>query len=205
MYRERLEKAKARYTARLGKKQLLEEQKQAAEAKLSTAQDSLGTYEKVSLLLQKTSEYSRLQAKTRIEEIVSSALNAVFDDLYSFRVAIITRAGRVEADYSLAKNGLEVKLEKPDFGKGGGVIDVVTLALRLSIIELTDCKGMVLLDEIGKMVSAEYRQPVAEFLKTYSEQFGRQLLLITHATEIADVADKSFSVTQRDGKSEVKE
>ncbi len=199
----RLQAAEKAYTVKHAENKLLEKQFAAAEERKTTAENTLEVFEKVTILLQKTSEFARQQAKTRIEEIVSSALNAVFDDLYSFRIEIVVRAGRVEADYFLAKNGLEAQMKPPDYDRGGGVVDVVTIALRLAIVELVGCQGPVLLDEIGKMVSVGYRQPVAEFLKTYSEQFNRQIILITHAAELAEVADKSFCVTQKNGVSQV--
>jgi DNA repair ATPase RecN len=51
------------------------------------------------------------------------------------------------------------------------------------------------MDEVGKHVSAEYAPNVAFFLKQYSQQLGRQIMLITHNEALAAVADKAFKVT----------
>jgi len=54
------------------------------------------------------------------------------------------------------------------------------------------------------MVSREYLPNVAEFLKQYAAKTGRQVLMVTHAEPLADVADVSYRVSQAgDGVSEV--
>jgi DNA repair ATPase RecN len=61
------------------------------------------------------------------------------------------------------------------------------------------------MDEVGKHVSAEYAPNVAYFLKQYSEQLGRQVVLITHNDHLAAVGDYSLRVSQNSkGISEVK-
>lgn len=199
------EEKRATVIAKRAKKDLLEEQLTAQETLAAALKDQALLLEKVQTLLQKTSEYARQQARGRIEEIVTSALTVVFGEGYRFRIDLVTRANRVEADYYLQSGELETQLSQPDFGRGGGVIDVITLALRLAILELSGNKGPVFLDEIGKMVSAEYAENVAYFLKEYSQRFGRQIILITHNEKLMGVGDKTFRVTQKNGESVVSE
>lgn len=199
-----LKAAHDRYFVKKGKQEVLQQQFQEALAKAAKAQEQLALFEKVSVLLQKTSEFARQQAKARIEEIVTSALSVVFDTGYKFWLELTVRANRPECDYYLEADGVTVRLEQPDFGHGGGVIDVITLALRLAIAELEGVKGPLLLDEVGKHISAEYSANVAFFLAEYSKQFGRQIILVTHNDSLAAAGKRSFLVSQKSGRSEVK-
>jgi len=65
--------------------------------------------------------------------------------------------------------------------------------------------GPLFLDEVGKHVSKEYAPNVAYFLKQYSAQFNRQIVLITHNADLAEIGETSISVTRKpSGESEVK-
>lgn len=187
-----------------GERDILLAQRREAEAQRQKAQAELGINDQVQILLQKTSEFARQQAKRRIEEIVTSALSVVFDRPYQFRISLEVRGNRPEVDYWLHSGEILTQLKPPDYDKGGGVIDVITLALRLAIGELTNLSGPIFLDEVGKHVSAEYAPYVAFFLKEYSEKFNRQIILITHNEALAEIGDVSLSVGIKDGRSEVK-
>ena len=58
-----------------------------------------------------------------------------------------------------------------------------------------------MLDEVGKMVSIDYQPNLAEFLKTYSREFDKQLIMVTHQERVAEVADNTIRVTQKGGRS----
>lgn len=191
------------WAAKDGQRKLLQQQKAAAMNRRDEAQKQLGAYDLVQILLEKTSSYARQQAKQHIEEIVTSALAVVFGRDYRFSIEIETKANQPVAEYYLTSEGVTTQLRRPDYARGGGVVDVVSLALRLAVAELTGIQGPFLLDEVGKHVSQEYAPNVAYFLKEYGQKFGRQMILITHNAALAEVGDVSLGVTQRGGKSEV--
>lgn len=195
--------AAEKITRRIAKRDLLLEQRDAEIVKSVAAAQTLDLNEKVQRLLQLTSEFARQQAKNRIEEIVTSALSVVFAKDYRFRLSLEVRANRPEVDYWLESDGVITQLKPPDYDRGGGVADVVSLALRLAVAELSAVKGPILLDESAKHVSSEYSANVAYFLKEYSQKFGRQIILITHNPVLAEIGDISLSVSQREGKSYV--
>ena len=196
--------ARQKVTAMAAKRDLLIEQQDAESMRSAEATRTLELNEKVQRLLQLTSEFARQQAKSRIEEIVTSALTVVFGKDYKFRLSLEVRSNRPEVDYWLESEGIVTQLKPPDYDRGGGVADVVSLALRLAVTELSEVRGPVFLDEVGKHVSAEYAPNVAYFLKEYSEKFGRQMILITHNEALAEIGEVSLAVSQTNGKSVVK-
>lgn len=208
MYRLQKLKADAAVTAqklaaREGQKQLLLSQRDEAYDRLQSAQGNLGAYDLVQILLQKTSDFARQQAKARIEDIVTSALSVVFGKDYRFSIVLDVKANQPIAEYHLTSEGVSTQLKPPDYDRGGGVADVVSLALRLAVGELSGTRGPIFLDEVGKHVSQEYAPNVAYFLKEYSANFGRQIVLITHNMHLAEIGETSLQVTQSGGKSEV--
>lgn len=185
-----------------GKRDLLVQQKGQKDAELQEIISNISTWEQVQILLSKSSEFAREQLKQKIEETVTAALRSVFEDPgISFHIELSTGANPAASwqvistykDFEVAAN--------PEDAKGGGVTDVVSLALRLSLLELARPKheGPVILDEPGKMISREYLSNVAAFLKKYGEKTGRQIIMVTHHDILADAADMAWFVRLEKG------
>lgn len=144
------------------------------------------------------------QVKVRIEDIVSEALNVVFGGNHKFMIDLTLRGNQPIAEYYLNDDSVITKLEKPDYDRGGGKIDIIALALRLAVGEMEGVDGPLFLDEVGKHVSKEYAPSVAYFLKEYSATFGRQIILITHNADLAEIGEVSLAVKRsQNGESEV--
>ncbi|GEA17776.1 ATP-binding protein [Moorella sp. E306M] len=199
---------RSQYQQAAGQLTLLQKQKEAKLQDLEQAQEDIRVWQLVQALFTKVSDYAREQLKRRVEQTVTAALQAVFaDDDLEFRIEMRTVAGQPAADWQVvSRYGDTVVAASPEDGRGGGITDVVSLALRLALMELARPKpgGPVLLDEVGKHVSANYAPNVAVFLKEYARKTGRQVILITHQAALAEVADVSYQVSQRDGISEVR-
>ena len=118
------------------KRELLEKQREAAVKAKNEAESKLGVFGMVQILLQKTSDYARQQVKTRIEDIVSEALNVVFGGNHKFIIDLTLRGNQPVAEYYLNDDSVLTKLEKPDYDRGGGKVDIIALALRLAVGEM---------------------------------------------------------------------
>ena len=198
---------RSRYQQAAGQLALLEKQKAEKVEHMDAAQKDIEIWQQVQALFAKASEFARAQLKARIEETVTAALQAILaTDSIEFQIDIRLLSGNPAADWSVvSKYGDLTVSAGPEDGRGGGVADIVSLALRLALLELARPRpeGPVLLDEPGKHVSREYLPNMAEFLKQYARKTGRQIIMITHAEALADVADVSYRVTQVNGISEV--
>ncbi len=206
-YEEYLNAMQKAYDTAVGARDLLQGQLAEKEVELAKVREDIATWEQVQALFAKVSEFAREQLKTRIEETVTAALLAVFGEGLTFRINMRTSNGQPAADWQVVSQygDLEVAAS-PEDARGGGITDIVSLALRLAMLELVKPKpgGPVILDEPAKMVSAEYAGNLAYFLKQYAARTGRQVIMVTHNTALAEVADKSYLVTQKDGVSEAK-
>ncbi|MGE5592371.1 MAG: hypothetical protein ACM3X3_01645 [Betaproteobacteria bacterium] len=196
----RLSEMRSKYEQGRGQLELLQRQQAEKESALTVARHDLEIWRQVQILFAKSSEFAREQLKRRIEETVTAALQAVFmDDSLRFQVAIRTLGNQPAADWEVVSRYGDTEIaNSPEDARGGGIVDVVSIALRLAMMELSRPKpgGPVILDEPGKHVSAEYAPNLAFFLRSYAEKTGRQIIMVTHNEALAEVADKAFRVTK---------
>lgn len=206
-----LSELRSRYQQAKGQKEMLEQQKAEKQVALEHAKKDIELWQQVQTLFSKVSEFARAQLKARIEETVTAALQAVFErDDIAFEIEMRTVNNQPAASWQVvsyygAGEDATIVSGSPEDARGGGVSDIVSLALRLALLELARPKpqGPVLLDEVGKHVSKEFAPNVAVFLKQYAEKTDRQIILITHQGDLANVADVSYKVSQENGVSEV--
>lgn len=197
----------SRYNQAAGQLDLLEKQKAEKTEQLASAKQDIEIWQQVQALFAKVSEFAREQLRKKIQDIVTAALQAIFarDDI-SFEIEMRTVNNQPAAYWNVVSMyGDTAVAGNPEDSRGGGVSDVVSLALRLALLELSRPRpqGVIMLDEVGKHVSKEFAPNVAAFLKQYAEKTGRQIVLITHQEDLAAVADVSYRVTQSNGISEV--
>ncbi len=196
-----------RYQRESGQLELLKQQLQSKQTELQQAQTDIEVWKQVQTLLGKVSEFAREQLKKQIEATVTAGLQAILeDDEIRFVIEMSTVAGKPAADWKIVTTrGEQPITASPEDAHGGGIVDIVSLCLRAALLELSRPKpgGPFLLDEPGKMISAEYLPNVAEFLRQYLKKTGRQGIMITHHEPLAEVADVSYRVSQENGVSEV--
>lgn len=189
-----------------GKRDKILEQIKDISADLSTISKNVEVLEKVNILLQKTSEYAREQAKKQIEVIVSNCLQYIFDSNMEFIIEIEELYGKPNAEfYVITKEGKNIIKTKPELSRGGGVVDIISLALRISFLQVHKplIQGPLILDEPAKHVSEDFIFNVADFLKRTSEMFDRQIIMVTHNNHLSSVSTNSYRVQLKGTESKV--
>lgn len=158
--------------------------------------------EEALMILQIVSKQTQEQLEYRISELVTLALEAVFDDPYKFKVVYETKRNKTEARLWLERNG---SLIDPLDSAGGGVVDVASFALRVALWSLANPKtdSVIILDEPFKHLSSDLQAKAGQMLKEISTRLGLQILMVSHIEELVDEADKVFQVSQSKGISNV--
>lgn len=195
--RDRLGRARTELNRRLGHRDRLQAQRAEAAAQAEAAGAEAALLEQVGLLLQMTAEQARRQACDQIQRLVTSTLQAVFGPEYSFRIELVERGGRPEAEfYVVSTFGGEPLQTRPGEARGGGVVDLVSLGLRIAMLETyrPALAGPMVLDEPAKHVSDEFIQPVAQLLELVSQSFGRQVIMVTHSAHLAESGATAYRV-----------
>ncbi len=200
---ESIEEKEADYQKRQGRKEQLLEDRLEKKQELTKVKAEIEELEKVNLLLQQTAEYAREQARQQMEYLVTKALQIVFGDKFRFEIELTQSRNRPSAEFYVIseQGGKEIK-NTPQDSRGGGVVDVVSLALRVAMLlsyNNPPLAGPLVLDEPAKHVSGEYIKNVTNFLKEVNQISKRQIIVITHQQHLSEVADKAFQV-ELDGK-----
>lgn len=203
--RARYNRLRDQYQMDLGSYRVLQQQYMAVKAEISTLQDQSLILEEARILLQEVGNNLREQAKDALEHLVTIALQYVFGPDFAFEIELVNRNGRSEADFWVITkhNGQEVRVS-PEDSRGGGVVDIVSLALRFAVLYLYShppVMGPVILDEPTKMLASDLSSQVADFLHYVVKTFGRQLIMVTHDETIAASADTCYRVELVGGKS----
>jgi DNA repair ATPase RecN len=203
---QKLKHAREEWIRRKTKKDMLLKEQQELleqEEKLHQQQE---LFDKVRFLFQRSGEYARKQAKAQLETLVTNALQYVFGSSFRFEIDLSPAEKNPTAEFYVVSewNGETIRT-KPQEARGGGVVDIISLALRIAFLETVRprIKGPILLDEPGKHVSEDYILPMTQFLQSVHETFDRQILFVTHNIHLTESADQSFFVRLKEGKSEV--
>ncbi|AGB41539.1 hypothetical protein Halha_1601 [Halobacteroides halobius DSM 5150] len=202
-----IEIKKEEYHRRKGEEKRLKKVREKKEKELTEYQEEKELLDQVNIFLQEVSEYAREQARQQIELLVTQALQAVFGAQFSFEIEIEKKRNSFSAEFYVVSQAGEQEIKNiPQDARGGGVVDVVSLGLRVAILETLQrpkIGGPLVLDEPAKHVSEEYIVDVAKFLKTVNDRFQRQIITVTHQQHLSQIADQAFKVKMETGKSQI--
>lgn len=197
-YMEMLGDLKKEYNMKLGKVQAIEANINGLQTEVDTARVQQDKNSKISALLQKAAEVSRGNTKAHLENVCTAALRHVFGKDLEFVIDIDECRGRPEAEFFIQyTDGVDTIKVKPEDATGGGVVDVLSTALRFAFLELLKeprIQGPILLDEPGKMISEIAANRMAALLQELQRTFNRQTIMVSHNDAYGAVADKEFTV-----------
>lgn len=165
--------------------------------KLNNVDTEMELLEQVTILFQKTSVFAREQAKVQIESLVTKCLQYVFNTDIKFEIEIEELRNKANAEFYVITEYDDMMIRtKPELSRGGGVVDIVSLALRIAFLQIhkPPIDGPLLLDEPAKHVSDEYIYNLGDFLQQTSEMFNRQILMVTHNQHLAALGSKVYKV-----------
>ncbi|OLS03977.1 AAA family ATPase [Tissierella creatinophila] len=203
-----IEKLKTYTSRELGKREKLDEQLNLYLKDYSYINSQIELLEKVVILFQKTSEFARNQAKSQIENLVTKCLQFIFESNVKFTIELEDLRNKANAEFYVVDETEHLQIKtKPELSRGGGVVDIISLALRIAFLQIhkPSIQGPLILDEPAKHVSQEFINNVGEFLKQTSEMFNRQIIMITHDNYLASLSDRSYKVNLIDTVSIVKQ
>jgi len=180
-----------------GKRDILIEQLNKNNNLLSEIKEQIELLEEVTLLFQKTSEFAREQAKSQIETLVTKCLQYIFESNVEFEIELSELRNKANAEFYVTNITDEFTIKtKPELSRGGGVVDIVSLALRIAFLQIhkPPIEGPLILDEPAKHVSEDYIYNVGDFLKETSEMFSRQIIMVTHNQHLSAIANQAYKV-----------
>jgi len=138
---------------------------------------------------------TQTKVKDLVEDVVTLALSTVFGDDYGFELEYQLKRGQSEAVPWIVKGG---ERYSPREEVGGGVLDITSLAMRLALWSLTTPRPapLFVLDEPAGNLSRDLGEAFGRMLKEVSDKLGIQILIVTHNSDIVELADKAYEVKQ---------
>lgn len=138
------------------------------------------------------SESIRQKLKDKLESLVNMALQQVFSDKeMKFMIVANPTKANLHYDLYLKTDGNITTLYD---SKGGGVLDVITLALRISYLRMLkgSLRQTMFLDEPFKNLDSVRLLLALDWLKNISELMEIQFIIITHIPELIEMVENSF-------------
>ncbi len=154
------------------------------------------TYIQAVELLSLVQKVTRDKIKNAFEDIVSHALNYIYEsDKYSFHLIFSRRGNLQELDFAVQTPDKTEPLD-PMNTDAGGTLNVISLALRIVLMEVASpkIKGFILSDESFANLSEEYVEQASQFLKEVNQKMNRQIIAISHQSKMLDGADNLIEV-----------
>lgn len=190
--RTALEKARAQ-------RDWLRKQRSEKEAELQEQQNQIQLLDQVALLLREASNFARETGRQILEAMGTNIVQHIWGPDYGMKIEIVEPKNKApEADIYVTVNDRGIiRKQNPRYANGGSMADMFSIGLRIAMLETHRPKmpGRVLmLDEPTRQISNGNYEAAAAFLKTASQHFKRQMIVVTHDPTIADKADAVFRV-----------
>jgi DNA repair exonuclease SbcCD ATPase subunit len=156
--------------------------------------------EEAQVFIQEIARQTQSQLKFVISDLVNLAIETCFPEEYTFTIDFKIERGKTSAKLLFIKNDVEVD---PMDAAGGGVVDIVAFALRLSAWSLGHTDNVIILDEPFRFLSKDLQPRAGEMMNKLCKSLGLQIICVTHSQEIIENSDRIFEVTINNGISKI--
>ncbi len=186
-------KIKSIFNKKWAERDVLRKNLSELETKIETRQVRMNNAEQARVIFQEVAKRTQQNLEYHISNLVTLALSAVFPDPPKFIVKFETRRNQTECDLLFSENGSEPY--KPINGSGGGVMDVASFALTISVGRLEKEKRPIfIMDEPFRYVSPGLQGNVGDMLSMINKKLNIQLIIVSHAEDVNQKADKTFTM-----------
>lgn len=158
------------------------------------------------LVLQQTAQKTQQRLSYHISSFITSALESIWgEDSYTFTLNFIEKRNKTEVEMLLHTNEGDIDLKDLNSIRvGGGILDIVALALRIALWSLqVHPKKIMILDQPLSNVDQNYLPKAGELIKELSDKLDIQFIIINHNPALADIADNNIEVVKENNISKI--
>ncbi len=198
----RIQSLRRIFEQKTGEKNQIERTLEETKKEVKELKRDLRRHEQAQEVIRQVALKTQQQLQFHISDIATMALEAVFDDPYQLIVEFIQRRNKTECDLYFSRDGEKID---PLSATGGGAVDVASFALRVASwsMSIPRTRNTLILDEPFRYLSSNLLPKASEMLKEVSDKLGLQIIMVTHADELIESADRVFSVSKKKGISKV--
>ena len=186
-------------TKKKAERALLIAQRKEMIAKVEELKVDSERYTKARWILAEIAKETQKNFQVKVESLVTSAIRAVFEERpFQFKLIFEQKRNKFECKPVVVENGVEYE---PKDELGGGIIDLISFSFRVVLWHLENprSRNVFVLDEPMKFVGkGDLLMRAGHMIKEISHRLGFQIIMVTHEPELAEIADKAWSV-EHDG------
>jgi DNA repair exonuclease SbcCD ATPase subunit len=181
-----------------GQINLLNKQLEDSNSQLANLKDLQIKNAKFVELLHLVKKITQDNIKSLFEKVVTQALQYIHQDNdYKFALEFSRRGQLPELKFLIKTPEMQEAHDILDT-RGGGSCDIVSLALRFVLLEISKMPGFLFLDEPFKHLdSLETIQKGIEFVKEMQKETNRQIFIITHKQEVVDSVSNPIVIKKK--------
>ena len=182
-----------KYERLAAREELLYENLNEKEISLEVEQDELEELTQVRYVLTEVSRHTQEQFKLHIESLVTMAIESVFiDRKFVFVLKFEHKSNRIVCEPLIMENGEEFK---PKDELGGGIIDIISFALRIVLwtMENPQKRNTLIFDEPFKF-TGKLSKLAGRMMQELSHKLNIQIIMITHDDTLTEIADRAWHV-----------
>jgi hypothetical protein len=196
-----LRRARSAWDGRAGEARMITAERDRAAAEIGRLTVRADYLDQISGLLNTYADQRQADVHTQVESVVSQGLRQVFGEDLALRLVTRAVGRRTETDFVLVSGTGDAVLETPILdARGGGVAAVAGFLINAVLVLLTPgMRPLLVLDEAFAQVSAEYEEPLADFIAELCARSGLQVVLVTHSPAYSGAADRQYRFTQAGG------
>lgn len=183
-FKEKIQRAKINY-------QDTEEELEILTALIPILEKKTAAFERTYILSKKAADVTQQQIAEYFSSLVTSALQVVFGEQYTFVVDFVKRRGVIECDLFVRKNGEDRDIFDDE---GGGLADVCSFALQVGYILLSSEDNVLITDEAMRHLALESHGLFLDIMKKMCQELKFQVILVTHSPVFKAGADRIFHV-----------
>jgi len=192
-----------------GEKELLESQEKELDYKIKEGLVHISKLEKARWVIGEVARITQARFKAYVEPIITMALNAVYhEDNMKFLMDFSINRNQPECVLMVQEGEHEPYMPKDE--TGGGVVDILSFALRVVLWSLENprTRAVFFLDEPMKNVGMGkdvLLTRAGEMMRNISDQLHFQLIIISHEAELSDITDKAWEFSKENGISVIRQ
>lgn len=185
---DKIEKLEQNQTALVN---MLELELKSLDSSLNTRSENIEKLEKIQEYFNSVVEHRVNETMEKLKEVINTGIFYIFGDEIKIDIESKVKNNKTVFELSVIHGDISGLAEI----HGGGVLSVISVLFKISILTLEKHRRFIVLDETLSAVSIEYQDKLSEFLKKLADKLDFTILLISHQPELSRASDVTYKTS----------
>jgi len=183
-------------------KKLIEKELKQKKLSLLITNRKIKNYEEARVIFTTLSKEIQKDAKAYIENITTMAIQAIFDHPYTYHLIFEEKRNTMTCT-PVIRDGDNEYIPKDD--QGGAMLDIIGFIQKIVLWSMQSprSRNTMVFDEPFRFLGA-FTIKAAQIVQKLSKKLGFQVIIITHAMDLANICDRVWEIENVKGVSKIK-